>query len=701
MIARTAPASSGSAIYFKNAAAKAARTPLPAPGIVWGNYPERRNRKPSSAITRMLARLLAPLLNGKLSSRGHQNFVAGVRALQQQIADESAALLNARISHLRARLARDGFHDASNTEAFAVVAVYCRRTLGVELYDTQLIAARIMLDNHLAEMATGEGKTLAAALTAATAALAGIPVHVVTANDYLVSRDAANLRPLYEALGLTVGTVTQPMAAPARQAAYACGITYCTAKELVFDYLRDGVSAPQHSAIEQRAAALAGAPAPQRLLRGLCMAIIDEADSILIDEARVPLVLSRAVPDSTQVSTQVSTRVNTRVSAHQALQHAWKLSAMLDPATHFIADGSTHSTRLTAEGRAQVHELCTRAAAETFNWMNRRHCEDQVALALTARYLLQRGRDFVVEDGRVHIVDATTGRKAAGRSWSNGLHQLVEIKAGCAPSAQVETLAQITYQRFFPRYFRLCGMSGTLREARRELHNIYDLHVVNVPLHRPLRRTLLPARVFANAEAQWSAVVTRARRLHEQGRPLLIGTGSVLDSEDLSRRLSANGLTHVVLNAQQDRQEAEIIAAAGAPEAITVATNMAGRGTDIVLAAASRDAGGLHVICCQQNAARRIDRQLLGRCARQGDPGSAEYFISLEGPMLGRIRIAAILNISFKNNILYNLPLYGSALPLLRLAQRAAERRHEVEREALMRQDQRMGDWFAFSGPEQ
>ena len=693
MIARTPPASRGPAVWFKPAPAKAARTPIPAPGIVWGSYPERRNRKPSSAITRTLARLLAPMLNGKLSSRGHQDFVSGVRALQQPIAAESAAPLNARVSHLRAQLARDGFEASSITEAFAVVAVYCRRALGVELYDTQLIAARIMLDNHLAEMATGEGKTLAAAVTAATAALAGIPVHVVTANDYLVSRDAANLRPLYEALGLTVGAVTQSMAAPARQAAYACDITYCTAKELVFDYLRDGVSAPQRSAIEQRAAALIGTTPPQRLLRGLCMAIIDEADSILIDEARVPLVLSRAAPDSTQMSTQAS--------AYAGLRQAWKLSAMLDPAMHFIADRSTHSTRLTAEGRAQVHELCTRAAAESFKWLNLRHCEDQVALALTARYLLQRGRDFVVEDGRVHIVDTTTGRKAAGRSWSNGLHQLVEIKEGCATSARVETLAQITYQRFFPRYFRLCGMSGTLREARRELHNIYDLQVVNVPLHRPLRRILLPARVFVNAQAQWPAVVARVRHMHEQGRPVLVGTDSVLDSEALSRHLTASGLTHTVLNARQDRDEAAIIAAAGAPEAITVATNMAGRGTDIVLAAASREAGGLHLICCQQNAARRIDRQLLGRCARQGDPGSAEYFISLNGPIVGRSLLAGVLKNSFKNNNLYNSLLCGSTLPLLRLAQRAAERCHEIEREALMRQDERVGDWFAFSGPEQ
>jgi preprotein translocase subunit SecA len=497
------------------------------------------------------------------------------------------------------------------------------------------------------------------------------------------------LRVFYEAAGLTVGAVTQPMAVAARRDAYACDITYCTAKELVFDYLRDSVAAPRRSALEQRAGELGGAPAPQRLLRGLCMAIIDEADSLLIDEARVPLVLSQTIAGDTR----------------ESLHRAWRLSAVLQPQTHFRSDAQSRSTQLTPAGRSQLRAL---AAADAFKWLNTRHCEDTATLALTARHVLQRGRDFVVDDGRVHIVDDTTGRKAPGRAWSQGLHQLVEIKEGCEPSAQTVTLAQITYQRFFPRYFKLCGMSGTLTEARSELQHIYDLPVVKVPLRLPSRRQVLPARAFANAAAMWLAVAARVSECHEQGRPVLIGTDSVLDSEMLSRCLTAQGLTHAVLNASQDRHEAQIIAAAGAPGAITVATNMAGRGTDILLAAASRDAGGLHVICCQQNASRRIDRQLMGRCARQGDPGSVEHFVALDGPLLAasgtKNGIVGVLKNMNKIKYLRKFAmvlLALLALPVVRQAQRSAERRHRIEREMLMRQDQRVNDWFSFSGTEQ
>ncbi len=654
---------------------KAAR--LFAPGILLGNYPERRTRETPSWVSRLLTGMVRP--SARRQQRRCDDFVAAVRALQATITGEAAPRLSERTASLRAQFARDGLADNALTQAFAVAAVACRSTLGVDPYDTQLFAARIMLDGQLAEMATGEGKTLAAALAAATAALAGIPAHVLTANDYLVERDATALREFYRALGLTVGYVTQPMQSPARRDAYACDITYCTAKELVFDYLRDSVAAPQRSALEQCAAELSGAPAPQRLLRGLCMAIIDEADSILIDEARVPLVLSQAAADTAQ--------------AH--LRSAWALGAKLEPAVHFVLDPGQRSTQLTPAGRAQLRAL---AAAQKHHWLTTRHCEDTVTLALTARHLLLRGRDFVVEEGQVHIVDETTGRKAQGRSWSQGLHQLVEIKEGCAPSAPVVTLAQITYQRFFPRYFKLCGMSGTLMESRRELRNIYDLPVAHVPLRRPSQRKLHPARVFADAGTLWPAVVMRVRELHAQGRPVLVGTDSVLESALLSRLLHAGGLPHALLNASQDQHEAEVVAAAGAPGAITVATNMAGRGTDIILHDASRAAGGLHVICCQQNASRRIDRQLMGRCARQGDPGSVERFIALTGPLLVHHAFGRVIKKLFNNKELR----ITSLVPLALLqAQRASERRHRIEREMLMRQDQRVSDWFAFSGAEQ
>lgn len=668
-------------------AVKTAR--MAVPGVVFGSYPQRDTRDNSSGALRWLSPLAR--WNGYALRRNDKSFVAAVRAMQQAAAAAATpGLRSAQLTQLRAQLARDGLMEATLVEAFAVVAEVCHSELGIALYDTQLTAARIMLDGHLAEMATGEGKTLAAAACAAVAALAGVPVHVITANDYLVRRDSAALRAFYSALSLSVGTVTQTDSAGARAAAYGCDITYTTAKELVFDYLRDSVAAPRRSDLEQRAAAVSGAQAPRQLLRGLCMAIVDEADSILIDEARVPLVLSQSAPEET-FSDQ---------------REAWRLCGLLLAEMHFQVDDGARTVQVTAAGRELLRAL---AAAADFKWLNARHCEDSVTMALTARHALQRGRDYVVDGGRVHIVDPTTGRKAEGRAWSRGLHQCVEIKEGCQPSAPLATLAQITYQRFFPRYFRLCGMSGTLAESHVELARTYDLQVVKVPLREADRRKVLPPRVFADDVTQQAAVAQRVQALHQAGRPVLIGTDSVRDSEAVSRQITALGLEHAVLNAVQDQREAGIIAAAGAPGAITVATNMAGRGTDIQLAAASRDAGGLHVICCQQNASRRIDRQLLGRCARQGDPGSAEYFIALNGPLLVRNPAAKVLNSMvksviknrFKNRQLPYNTLEEIVFRLLRGAQRAAERRHARERAALMREDQHRGDWLAFSGPEQ
>ena len=649
---------------------------IAAPGIVLGPYPERRETAlPSpwiSAFCGLLARWRTP--RRQMGEDG----IATIRSIEGEATARSDEALHQQIVALRVNLARHGLIDPHVTEALALASAMCRRTLAITAYDTQLIAARIMLDGHFAEMATGEGKTLGVSLAAAAAALAGIPVHVVTANDYLVRRDAAALRPLYGALHLTVGEITQECDLPARRAAYACDITYCTAKELVFDYLRDRVAQPRRHALEERAAQLARPRVHSRVLRGLCMAIIDEADSVLIDEARMPLVLSRAMP--------------ARDAA--PYRHAWRLSLQLEAGAHFSLDLRTRGTRLTDAGRARLRAL---SAAGEFKWLTQRHCEDVVTLALTARHLLEAGRDYLVKDGGVRIVDATTGRTANGRSWSQGLHQLVEIKEGIRPGPHVEPLVQITFQRFFPRYLRLCGVSGTLAECRDELARIYRGHVCTVPLRLPDRRRLLRPRVFAHQRAQHDAVAARVAELHAGGQPVLIGTDSVSESEILSRALAARGLRHAVLNARQDRSEAEIIAAAGRRGAITVATNMAGRGTDIVLGPGSAEAGGLHVICCQQNAARRIDRQLIGRCARQGDPGSAELYIALDGPLLVHQWLARVLTIGTRGTELRSGWIGALAL---RLAQRAKERSDKRARELLLRREEEIGGWFAFSGRE-
>jgi preprotein translocase subunit SecA len=653
-----------------------AATRLSAPGIVLGSYPERREPALSSPWMRGAAAFFARCgLPGQGVDRA---LVTTIRGIEQEIARQSDETLQRRTLALRAQLARSGFADAPVAETLAIAAVRCGRILGSVPYDTQLIAARIMLDGQLAEMATGEGKTLAVALTAATAALAGIPVHVVTANDYLVKRDAATLRPLFDALGLTVGEILPEQDLSIRRAAYACDIAYCTAKELVFDYLRDRVAQPRRHELEERAARLARPGAPRRLLRGLCMAIIDEADSVLIDEARMPLVLSQPARN--------------RESA--PFTHAWRLSMELRPGGDFTVDSGTRSARLTESGRDRLH---ARAKAGAFQWPTQRHCEDVVSVALAARHLLQPGRDYLVKDAAVHIIDPTTGRTAHGRSWAQGLHQLVEIKEGLDPGPQPEPLVQITYQRFFPRYLRLCGVSGTLVECRDELARIYGRQVITVPLRGPNRRKRLPPRAFTRQEAQRNAVVARVGELHARGQPILVGTSSVTESEALSRLLAAAGLRHAVLNARQDRKEAQIIAAAGSRGAITVATNMAGRGTDIILGPESAEAGGLHVICCQQNAARRIDRQMVGRSARQGDPGSAEMYIALDGPLLAHHWLARLLRICTVGAEMRHSWLGVLAL---RLAQRAKESSEKTQRKLLLRREAETDDWLAFSGRE-
>jgi preprotein translocase subunit SecA len=513
-----------------------------------------------------------------------------------------------------------------------------------------------MLDERLAEMATGEGKTLAAALAAAVAALARVPVHLITVNDYLARRDGEYLRAFYARLGLTTGIVTQQMDAAARRAAYACDVAYCTAKELVFDYLRDSmVRGRDAGSLQERIDALV---APRTVLRGLCMAIIDEADSVLLDEARVPFILSRAGEQQ-------------RRPEHFA--RALELAARLEQGRDFSLDAELRSAELTRTGR---EALAARAQGVDRLWALPRYREEAVSLALSALHLFHRDCDYLVRDGRVELIDATTGRTAPGRAWSRGLHQMIELKEGCRAGQVLETAAELTYQRFFSRYLRVCGMSGTLTEGRRELAQVYGLRVARVPLRTASLRSVLPTRVFADAAARWAYVVRRARELRDAGRAVLIGTDTVADSQGLSEAMREAGLEHVLLNARHDRAEAEVVAAAGAPGRITVATSMAGRGTDIALDPEVARRGGLHVILCQANASPRIDRQFLGRCARRGEPGSCETLHVLDARLPRR---GAELR-----------PAWLARL-LVRLELRTQLRRERAARTALWRRDQAMG----------
>ncbi len=608
--------------------------PLPCPGPAFGAYPQRAPTPPSALETAW--RRLRCTLDHRTQRASQRRLVARVRAAQAAWPAAGTAAESVARHRLRARLAREGFTEELLAPAFALVCRAVQAQEGLELFHTQLIAAHILLDNRLAEMATGEGKTHAMLLAAAVAALAGVPVHVITANPYLAARDAERLGPVYRALGLRVAAIRSDDDEDARRAVWQHDVVYCTASDVVFDYLRDQTDTP-------------GA---RPRLRGLCMALIDEADSVLIDEALTPFILAESRADA---------------AAAQRHRSALALASALREGEHFAVAGGTERHALTAHGR----QACERAAgafgsSDPF-WAQRRHREELIELALRALHGQRRDVHYLVRDGKagreVAIIDLTTGRVAEGRRWSNGLQQLVELKKGCVPSPLQVTRAQLTYQRFFPRYWRLGGMSGSLREAGAELLSVYGLAVQTVPLRAPLRRLHTPPQLYAGHERRWAAVVREIAAVRAAGRAVLVGTDSVRDALHLCELLRAAGISHQRLDARQDAAEAACIAVAGSASSVTVATNMAGRGTDIALQAGVRERGGLHVIACQQNASARIDRQLHGRAARAGDPGSVSTALALDDGLLAR-RLPPILRYALARLAGREAPLWA---PLARI----------------------------------
>ncbi|KQT11043.1 preprotein translocase subunit SecA [Ramlibacter sp. Leaf400] len=569
----------------------------PFPGLVWGPYPQRRLPvEESRRRAQLRPRALAD----------------AARALHAQL--QAPIALAPALQALR-QVPQARRDEAWLQQALRVAGAAMEQALGVRAYWQQLMAARALLDQRLVEMDTGEGKTVAIALAAATAALAGTPVHVVTANDYLAQRDADELRVFYDRLGLSVSSIAQSLEMAGRRAAYACDVTYCTAKELAFDYLRDSLLQPNDlSPLERRLREGAVRQAP--VLRGLCLAILDEADTLLIDEARVPLVLSQAAPSL----------------AEQAFfRRALAIARRLVQGRHYTLESG--AVRLTDAGLAQLQDW----PADPHPLLGHpQHRAATLEMAVTAVARLARDRDYVVREGEVQLVDETTGRTAPGRAWSRGLHQLVELKEGVPLTRRNATLTQVTFQRFFIRYLRLAGISGTLRGSGAELRAVYGLGTVRVHPRTPRQVRHEPTRLFADSATLWQAVAARAADLCAEGRAVLVGTESVQQSEALADVLRARGLAPVVLNARQERDEAEVIGAAGQPGRLTVATSMAGRGAHITVAPQVLAAGGLHVILCQLNASQRIDRQFLGRTGRQGQPGSCQVMVAQDFPLLQR-----------------------------------------------------------------
>lgn len=614
---------------------------------------------------------------------GHR-IVARTAELSAAMERMSDLELRQQAKELRLPLRREGFRDALVARVFALVRETARRTIGQRHYDVQVLGGSVLLRGMAAEMETGEGKTLTATLPACTVALAGIPVHIVTVNDYLVERDAHDMGPIFRALGLSVGAIKQGMSPGERRASYACDVTYCSNKELVFDYLKDCLALGRHRSrarLELERLREGSSRAESLLLRGLCFGIVDEADSVLIDEARTPLIISG--------------REDGAGLEQEVYRTAMSLAGKLVEDAHFRIDHRERRIHLTPQGEARIRKLTRHLGGV---WSGRRRCEDFVTQALTALHLFKRDQHYLVTEGKVQIVDEYTGRVMADRSWERGLHQMIEVKEGCDATREVRPLARISYQRFFRRYLRLAGMTGTAREVAGELWSVYHLSVVRIPTNRPLRRADVGDRVYRTAEEKWKEILGRIQEVHQLGRPVLVGTRSVAASEHLSGLLGAAGLEHQVLNARQDRQEAEIVARAGQSRRITVATNMAGRGTDITLSRETAEAGGLHVIATERHEARRIDRQLVGRGGRQGDPGSYEVMTSLEDELL---RAHGWSFWSSKAGS--DLVARGGTTSRLRRAalwqaQRRAERLHSGTRRKLVKMDERIATMLAFSG---
>jgi preprotein translocase subunit SecA len=637
---------------------------LPIPGPAFGPYPERSAGSP-----------VVPRQGLPKAASAQAAWVLRVRQVQASVPPVGSAAYVNGLRDLRAELGLSGLTRDALQQAFGWVLAATHNTLVMQLYDEQIAAACILLDSQLAEMATGEGKTHAAMLAAATAALAGVPVHVVTANAYLAARDAAALAPLFGALGLSVAAACPGEAESARRQVWCADVAYTTARDLIFDYLRDRLR-PE------------GQPP---LLRGLCMALIDEADSVLIDEARTPFVLAE---EATDVQTLRRWRAALAAARH------------LQPLVHFKLMAAQRRALLTPAGlRACPVEA---GPARDTLWAHDHHRQELVELALAALHLFVRDVDYLVTQTGVEIIDTNTGRVTPGRRWSQGLHQLIELSQGLTPSAEQRTTAQMSFQRFFPRYWHLAGTSGTLTEAASELRDVYGLHVRRVPLRVPRQRRLLGHVLFAFDADRWGAVARCVAAAHGRGRPVLVGCDSLADADSVCAALNSLGLQHQRLDARQDAREAQCVARAGQQGAITVATRMAGRGTDIRLGDGVAELGGLLVVDAQANASSRIDRQLHGRCARGGEPGEVWRLQALESGLFQR-ELPALVNGLLKQwlGLQWAGAAAGSAgfgasrwlaMPLLALVQSAAQSRERRMRRALIQHDENINRQLGFGG---
>ncbi len=588
--------------------------------------------------------------NDRLLRRYHR-IVKKINALEPDLQSLSDEALRAKTDLFKERVQVNGESlDAILPEAFAVVREVSKRVLGMRPFDVQLIGGIILHEGKIAEMRTGEGKTLSATLPCYLNALTGKGVHVVTVNDYLAQRDAQWMQPIYEFLGMRVGINLSGMPQAQKQVAYAADVTYGTNNEFGFDYLRDNMVFQLE----------------QRVQRSLCYAVIDEVDSILIDEARTPLIISGQAEESSDLYQKIDGLIPGLTQ--QVMAEDQKEEDVLEQDRgDYILDEKNRQAFLTEQGHQHIEKLLVQQGlmkeGESLYDLANINLMHYVSAALRAHYLFQRDVHYIVKEGEILIVDEHTGRLMPGRRWSDGLHQAIEAKEKVAIQLENQTLASITFQNYFRLYQKISGMTGTADTEAFELQKIYGLEVILVPTNKPMIRKDEADRVYLTVKGKYQAIVDEIRSRHEKGQPILVGTASIESSELLSRLLKEAGIAHEVLNAKQHVREAKIIAQAGRTGAVTIATNMAGRGTDIVLGGnveveiaeldspseeqvtAVRQAwqkmhadvlavGGLHVLGTERNEARRIDNQLRGRSGRQGDPGSSQFYLSLQDNLL-------------------------------------------------------------------
>ena len=533
----------------------------------------------------------------------------------QQLTDEQ---LRDKTREFKKRLAEGETLDDLLPEAFATVREAAKRVLGMEHYRVQIIGGIILHQGRIAEMKTGEGKTLVSTLPAYLNALEGKGVHIVTVNDYLAKRDAEWMGKVHEFLGLTVGVVLNDMKPEERRAAYGCDITYVTNNELGFDYLRDNMVIYKEQLVQ----------------RDLHYCIIDEIDSVLIDEARTPLIISGQSGKSTrlyEVCDILAQQLERGEASHEMTKMAAIMGEEVIETGDFVVNEKDKIVNLTEQGIKKVEKFFN---IENLADPENLEIQHNIILALRAHNLMHKDQDYVVKDDEILIVDEFTGRIMPGRRYSDGLHQAIEAKEHVKVKRESKTLATITFQNFFNKYDKKGGMTGTALTEEKEFRDIYGMDVVEIPTNRPVQRKDLDDAVYMTKKEKFNAVVEAVKEAHAKHQPVLVGTITIETSELLSRMLKREGIPHNVLNAKFHELEAEIVAQAGQADAVTIATNMAGRGTDIKLDDVAREAGGLKIIGTERHESRRIDNQLRGRSGRQGDPGESRFYISLEDDLM-------------------------------------------------------------------